>query len=49
MLLTEIKVRWMQVIHHNSTDHSLLVKLNYAKNKKYTATMVNDIINLLDL
>jgi hypothetical protein len=49
MLLTEIKARWMKVIHHNSTGHSLLVKLNYAKNKKYTATMVNDMINLLDL
>jgi hypothetical protein len=49
MLLTEIKARWMQVMPHNSTGHSLWVKLNYAKNKKYTATMVNDMINLLDL
>lgn len=49
MWLTEIKARWMQVIHHNSTGYSLLVKLNYAKNKKYTDAMVNDMINLLDL
>jgi hypothetical protein len=49
MWLTEIKARWMQVMPHNSMGYSLWVKLNYAKNKKYTATMVNDMINLLDL
>lgn len=49
MWLTEIKARWMQVITHNTTGYELWVKLNYAKDKKYTDIMVNDIINLLDL
>jgi hypothetical protein len=49
MYLIKDKIEWMRVLTHKTTGYSLWTKLNYAKDKKYTDIMVNDIINLLDL